>query len=228
MATPKKGYWYAGERLPGTTTVCGRFKDSSALMIWAFKQGQSGAASLYENSGKAADIGTCAHAMIESHINGADPLTALAGLADDPAMKDKAAQSFDNYLQWEHQSGIVLISKYQEIQLISPQYLYGGTPDAIGIIGGEHVLVDWKTSNGIYPDYLIQLAAYKELIEHGIRMDTGEPLNITISGFHLCRFAKDHPDFEHRYFGELDAAWEQFKRYRACYDTDKELKKRTG
>lgn len=167
--------------------------------------------------------------MIEAHINGADPMEALAALSGDEALRVKAVQAYENYTAWEKQSGISLISKYQEMQLVSSAQKFGGTPDAIGIIDGKHVLVDWKTSNGVYSDYLVQLAAYKHLIEDGVRMDTGEPLNIRITGgFHLCRFAKDFPDFEHRYFFELGAAWGQFLHFRAAYELDKELKKRAS
>ncbi len=36
MPSPKLGYWNAkGKRVPGTTSIIGRFKDSSALIHWA-------------------------------------------------------------------------------------------------------------------------------------------------------------------------------------------------
>lgn len=230
MPTPAKGYQLAGERIPGTTTIIGRFKDSGALLQWAFRQGQSGASSLYEQANKAADIGTAAHAMIEAHINGESPEEALIALAPpDQEFLDKAYQAFGNYLTWERQSGLKLLSKYQEIQLVSPEYRFGGTPDAIGEIDGQAVLLDWKSSNGVYNDYIIQLAAYAHLINDGVRMDTGEPIGVKISGgAHLLRVAKDYPDFEHRYFGDLSSAWRQFVLFREAYEIDKELKRRAA
>ena len=56
------------------------------------------------------------------------------------------------------------------------------------------VLLDYKTSNGVYSDMLIQLAAYKNLWEEN-RPD----LPIT-GGCHLLRFAKERGDFAHHYF----------------------------
>lgn len=229
MATPKKGYWLGKQRLPGTTTVIGRFKESGGLLQWAFKQGQNGAAHLYEEAEKAADIGTAAHSMIEWHINGHDPADALAesGLSEEGM--EKAQNAFDQYLKWERQTGLKLHSKYQEIQLVHPELLYGGTPDAIGEIDGQITLLDWKTSNGVYQDYIIQLAAYTDLIENGVRMDTGESLGLKVTGgAHLLRISKEFPDFEHRYFGDLEEAWEQFKLFRRAYDIDKTLKKRAA
>jgi hypothetical protein len=216
-----------GTRVPGVTTIIGRFKDSSALMFWAFKQGQSGAERLYDSAEKAADIGTTAHAMIEAHINEEDTIKVLSdsGLSEEDM--DKADNAYQQYLKWEKQTGITLLSKYQEISLVSKEYRFGGTPDALGMVDGNLVLPDWKTSNAVYMDYILQLAAYKHLVEDGVKLDTGEPLGMgEVKGFHLLRFAKDYPDFEHRYFGELDLAWKQFLLFREAYENDKELKKR--
>lgn len=228
MATPKKGYWLEGQRLPGTTTVIGRFKDSGGLLHWAFKQGQSGASHLYEQAEKAADIGTAAHALIEFHINESEekPKEYLELSNED---QTKADNAFEMYLKWEKQTGLKMLSKYQEIQLVSPALKFGGTPDAIAEIDGKIVLLDWKTSNSVYQDYIIQLAAYRHLINDGIRMDTGEPLKLQVENeAHLLRFAKDYPDFGHHYFGDLDVAWKQFCLFREAYDNDKELKKRAA
>ena len=225
MATPKKGYWLDGKRLPGTTTVIGRFKDSAGLLHWAFGQGQSDASHLYEQANVAADIGTLAHSMIEAHINGESPSVVLDGVEVDSAAK--ATNAFEMYLEWEKQTGLKFLSKYQEIQLVSPEYQFGGTPDAIGEIDGKVFLLDWKTSNGVYTDYLIQLAAYRHLVNEGVRMDTGEPLPFKIeAAAHLLRFPKEFPDFDHRFFGDLDDGWEQFKHFRAAYEIDKRLRQR--
>jgi hypothetical protein len=75
------------------------------------------------------------------------------------------------------------------------------------------VLLDYKTSNGVYSDMLIQLAAYKNLWEEN-RPD----LPIT-GGCHLLRFAKERGDFAHHYFQELDDEWEQFLLFRQAYDS---------
>lgn len=210
-----------GSRVPGTTTIIGRFKDAGGLIYWAWEQGKEGK-DYRETANKAADIGTAAHAMVEARINFESTTEALNKYLPDENRDDfckKAKQAFTAYLEWESQSKIKIISKYQEQQFVSEKYRYGGTPDAIGEIDGKLYLLDWKTSNRTYSDYLIQLAAYRNLWEEN---NPDKPL----SGFHICRFAKDYPDFEHRYFGELGEAWEQFKLFRQAYDIDKSLRKR--
>lgn len=227
MPTPRQGYTLPdGSRVPGTTTVCGRFKDSGGLLHWAFEQGRKGSPSLYAEAEKAADIGTLAHAMVEAQINGTDPQEAVKGADEEKAAK--ARNAFAQYLKWAGQSKVELLSKYQELQLVSTEHRFGGTPDAIGRIDGELVLLDWKSSNAVYGDYLIQLAAYGHLLEKGLRMGTWEPLNMKPAGFYLLRFSKEYPDFEYRHFGNLDSAWRQFQIYREAYDIDKELKKRAA
>lgn len=229
MATPKAGYFLAdGTRVPGTTTIIGRYKESGGLIHWAWNEGREGR-ELYAKRDEAANIGTAAHAMIECAINagseghqlGSDVSEAalsLYGLDDEGQRKARGA--FGAYLSWASLTKLVIVA--QEMSMVSERYRFGGTPDAIAIalIEGKRSMLDWKTSNGIYPDYLIQIAAYKELWEEN---HPDQPLT---GGYHLIRFAKEHGDFSHRYYPDLSCGWEVFKLYRAAYDFDKELKAR--
>lgn len=219
MPTPAAGYYLKdGTRVPGTTTVIGRFKDSGALLFWAFKQGQSGQPTLYAERDKAADVGTFAHALVEARISGAPTPT------PDPAMTAaqiaQALQAFDAYLSWERMTRLTIVA--QEMQLVSEVYKFGGTPDAIGLIDDQLCLVDWKTSNGVFSDYLIQMAAYRYLWEEA------HPEQPIKGGFHLCRFSKENGDFSHHYYPNLDEAWEAFVLMRRLYEIDKTLKKRAA
>lgn len=224
MPTPKAGYFLKdGTRVPGTTTVIGRFKESGGLLQWAFQQGKANKSHLYEEANKAADIGTCAHGMVEMRIKGQSDSEiatyACATLADD-AMRRKAYSAFDAYETWAKNFSIQIIE--QEAQLVSEQHRYGGTLDAIGIIGNQLVLLDWKTSNAVYSDYLVQLAAYANL------WTENKPDQPITGGFHLLRFSKEHGDFAHHHFPNLDNAWKQFLLFREAYEIDKELKKRAA
>lgn len=217
MPTPKSGYFLKdGTQVPGTTTIIGRFKDSGALMQWAFRQGKEGKATLYEERDKAASIGTLAHDMVEAHIRG-ESLTEIPEMfAHD---YQRARQAFDAYRQWESDTGIEIVAT--EMQLVSHRFKYGGTPDAIGRRrDGTLCLLDWKTSNAVHADYLIQLAAYKQL------WDENNPKYPITGGFYLVRFSKDHPDFEVRYWSELEQPFDAFVLMRSLYDLDKEIKAR--
>lgn len=219
MPTPANGYRLKnGERVPGTTTIIGRFKESGALLRWAWKQGRDGK-ELYDERDRAAEIGTVAHAMVEASIKGQNPEAVFMELRLDPQSRERARDAFRAYQSWAEQSRLQIIE--QEMQLVSETYRYGGTPDAIGLLGNALCLLDWKSSSGVYGDYLIQLAAYKNLWEEN---NPDRPLT---GGFHLCRFSKTHGDFEHRFFPNLDNAWRMFILLREAYEIDKELKART-
>ena len=70
MPHPKDGYrTLDGKRCAGTTTIIGRFKESGALIRWAYNRGKEGE-ELYESRDKAAEAGTSAHDLCEAHIKG--------------------------------------------------------------------------------------------------------------------------------------------------------------
>lgn len=229
MPTPRAGYRVAdGTKVPSVTTILSRFKESGGLMKWAYTTGREhgrtealggdAPTSLYDVSGKAADIGTAAHAMVEAHIKGQNPEQCATLLLLSDEDKAKARNAFQTYLEWASMSKLEIVD--QEMYLISEQYQFGGTPDAIGTVNGQLCLVDWKTSNGVYSDFLLQIAAYRQLWEEN------HPDRPLLGGFHLCRFSKDYGDFAHYYYRELDDAWEMFKHLRAAYQFDAALRKR--
>jgi len=220
---PKSGYKIDGKRVPGVTTIIGRFKDSGGLLWWAFEQGKSAErgeiSSLYDRRDEAADAGTLAHNLVESFLHDETMDNILAQIPDNDIGK-KALQGYENFIRWKEDNKIRIYE--QEMELVSKSYRFGGCPDAVGVNSrGELCLLDWKTSNNIYPDYLIQIAAYKQLWEEN------NPEQLITGGLHLLRFSKENADFAHHYWSELDDAWEQFKLFRQAYENDKKLKKRT-
>lgn len=220
MPHPKGGYKLKdGSKVPGVTTIVGRFKESGALLFWAFEQGKAAErgeiSKLYDKRDEAAESGTLAHSMVECHING----VALPDMAPYPnEVRRQATQAYQSYLSWESMTKLEIVE--QEMELVSETYKYGGCPDAIGVVDGKLSLVDWKTSNAVYPDYRLQLAAYRNLWEEN---HPDKPLT---GGFHLCRFSKTSGAFAHHFFPELDIEWEQFKALIECYNRDKIIKKR--
>lgn len=216
MGRPTTGYKnVAGQKVPGTTTIIGRFKESGGLLQWAFKQGQSGAPTLYAERDKAAEAGTIAHDMIEASILGKpQPIVAA-----DPDILAKALNAFKQFGEWYELSKMELVAT--EKSYVSEKHQFGGTVDAIGKDSkGRIVLVDWKTSNAVYQDYLVQLAAYALLLE--------ECSEWRPEGFHLLRVSKESADFAHHFFGELEDAKRAFILMRELYDIDSRLKKRAA
>ena len=231
MPTPSAGYRLAdGARVPGTTTIIGRFKESGALLKWAYRQGREHEAlaaagkpaprDLYEVTQAAADIGTVVHAMVEASIKGQDALAVLAASDLSGEAVKKAESGHRAYLSWASMTRLEIVA--QEIPLVSQAHRFGGTPDAIARVNGELCLVDWKTSNAVYSDYLLQLAAYRLLWEEE---HPDQPLT---AGFHLCRFSKEHGDFSHHFYADLSDALRMFLLLREAYGLDHGLRKRAA
>ena len=202
-----------GTKVPSVTTIIGRFKDSGALLYWANKVGQQGL-TLDQAREPAATAGTMAHELVEAHLRGeADP--ALKG---DKDTIEKAKAAFATFLKWQRQSSLTF--RHVEVALVSEQYRFGGRLDAIGVVGNELVLCDFKTSNAVYVDYTLQLGAYKLLWEE---VYPDHPL---IGGFHLLRFAKEEGDFAHHHFPKLDKEAAVFLSMRKLFDEVKECERR--
>ena len=218
MPHPKQGYFTKdGKKVPGTTTVVGRFKDSGALIYWAWQCGKDGK-DIRVVKEDAADAGSCTHEMIDCHIHGR---TFKHGPWD-PLAIAKAEHAFLAYLNWSEQNKLKVVAS--EVQLVSEKYRFGGCFDAV-VSGAELVLLDYKSSNGLYPDMLVQVAGGYSLLwaEHF----PDKPL----AGIDLLRVSKPKaPDdpvmFEHRHWSAelFPIAQRSFLLMRELYDIDKRLK----
>jgi len=214
VPTPGKGYSLNGARVPGTTTVIGRYKDGSKLNDWIWRCGVRRLD--YRAEGRtAADIGTAAHDMIERDIN-ADPQVSdiIGHYCLESGGADRAKRCYGAYLRWKEKRNPTI--DVVEAQLVHPAHGYGGTIDAIGTIEGQRFLLDWKTSNGIYDETAMQLAAYRELW----RSNTGEDIKHAL----VLRMDKATGKYE-----ELipppchELYFEQFLRFLEAYKLDRKI-----
>jgi hypothetical protein len=216
---PKQGYSVNGQKVPGVTTILGRWKESGGLLQWAFSQGKAAErgeiTNLYDKRDEAGSIGTLAHAFVEAHIR-KEPAPDTSGYTEE--MITQAKQGYENYLRWQEDSRLVIA--YSEEEMVSQKHMFGGCLDCVFEKDGVLSLGDFKTSNAIYTDYLCQVAAY------AILWDECHPDKPITGGFHLLRFAKEHADFAHHYWSELDQAKQQFLLFVEAYALDKILKKR--
>lgn len=218
MPTPKTGYFLKdGTRVPGTTTVIGRFKESGALIAWAYKRGKDGL-DLYESRDKAAELGTIVHEMVQEYVGGNDPSLIIPGTLTN-ADRNAIDSAFEAFLEWFEAGSFTIVE--QEMQLVSETYKFGGTPDAVARDSkGRLVLIDFKTSDGVYSDYLYQLGAYR------ILWNENNPDNQLTGGSHLARFSKQHGDFSHHFYPDITEAERGFILMRSLYEIDGTLKKR--
>lgn len=212
MGTQSGGYFLKdGTRVPSVTTVLSRYKDAGGLIHWAWALGKEGK-DYRQVRDDAASAGTMAHEAVEAWVKGEQPK-----FEGEEQVCQRAQKAFSNFLEWAERSQLRVDKT--EIPLVSERYKFGGTFDAI-LVHGKRAMGDWKTSNGLYPEYLAQIAAYAVLWEENF---PDEPIT---GGFDLLRFDKEYGDFTHKHWDELDSGKAYFLKLREAYDLDKELKRR--
>lgn len=150
-----------GSRVPSVTTV---INDSlgwnkQTLIAWTRKMALAG-----EDPDKvrdeAADVGTLAHAMIHDYLSGEKTVDMSRWT---PEQVQRASQGYAAFVDWQHQVNFTLIAS--ELQCVSETYRYGGTIDIVAWINLQLTICDVKTSAGVYPEHLVQVAAYQQVYE---------------------------------------------------------------
>lgn len=222
-------YNKAGERRAGTTYIIGQNLawNKDALMGWANREGLAGRSikeSRTSTAGRAADIGTCAHTMIEAHILGlepklvaADQLTLLASDAD----REKAKKGFGNFLRWHRQNNLRIVAT--EIFGVDEDYQTGFCADALALEptedgSEEWTLLDWKSSKGTYADHFIQVATYTRFVRK--LLSAYLEREVKLNGAHVVRVDKVTGSFKHVFWSwdDLEHGWEVFTWLRAIHE----------
>lgn len=191
---------------PSVTTIIGVL-DKPALVGWAANKAidyilehrnDMDGAHFWDNArkawrdaaSKAADHGTAVHALAEEWIKGGTPLPDT----------DEHARAFEALQAWAERERLAFTEA--ETEVFSTAWGYAGKLDAIATDGmGRRVLVDFKTSSGIWPEYKVQVSAYKAAYEEqtGQRIDrlvivridkeTGQPEALDCTDGHEERIA---------------------------------------
>lgn len=184
--------------IPGVTTILRRL-NKPALVQWAANQAsayiqaeltellsgshdrepwrmsdvldicKSGKTAHRRFSRAAADTGTEVHAYAEGYTR-AFPDGGPPEMPDEGTAAEAGASAFR---EWFHQH---LVEPFAVERIVfSKNYYFCGTCDFYGKIDDEVCIMDYKTSSGIYPEMLLQLAAYGLALreELGTRIDTG-------------------------------------------------------
>lgn len=117
---------------------------------------------------RAADEGTHVHEALEDYLAGI-PIKWMDGQGN----------AKYNLTEWQCiTKGVQFLEEYKpkvisiEERIVSDKYQVGGTADLICKVGRQNWLIDWKTSNNLSEQYMIQLSIYAAMIE--------EKLGITI------------------------------------------------
>lgn len=203
-------YYYLDDgktKVPSVTTIIGSGLgwNKYVLMAWAHKLGKEGK-SFKDEQKSAMSIGTIAHKMAEHNIKGLDHIVCPAD--GDAELYEKANVAFNQFLQWKKMTRLNIIESEVRVVHDDEGIGFGGTIDAIAKDDEGYLhIIDFKTSNNCYPEYIIQVAAY--IRGYAFKMNKGFD---DFKGVHLLRFGKDAPTFAHHYADadHIGPAWEAF------------------
>jgi hypothetical protein len=150
-----------GLPVPSVTQITGMLS-KPFLMAWYGKYGNRLCMRKLKVSGQ---IGDQFHDLVSQIVNGIEVVPATRRLTG-------MCASFSAWYKENH-----FVPEVQEFKVVSNIHRYAGTLDAIGTLNGgtELVLLDWKSSSGIYPEMGYQLAAYMAAYaeQQGTKMTKG-------------------------------------------------------
>ena len=172
-------YEIDGLSLPSVTTIL-KIHNNPALNRWASNLGTELSEEISEET---AEIGKQIHSYVAGLIKGI-PISKLEWMQLSNEIKNgiRAYERFRLQVKFEGME--------TEKMVYSVKYKFAGTLDAIGKIGKDKILVDFKTGERFYPSMFAQVTAYykahcemtekdfpriKELLVVNLNRNTGVP-----------------------------------------------------
>jgi hypothetical protein len=114
----------------------------------------------------AADLGTMLHLRVEAEMRAElgervtiPELPEVFVDLDGTETRHPVQNAYASYLAWRQQHRVVPIRA--EVRVVSRGLGYAGTVDLLASIDDRVGVVDYKTSKAIYPEYRVQVAAYR-------------------------------------------------------------------
>lgn len=159
-------YKYNGVSVPRVTHIINKCISNESLVNWANSMGFKHI-NCNDIRDKAAMIGSICHENIDMFSNDNNHQI------NDDAPK-QSIYAYNSFLNWFNQistNNIVKILMHEKPLVCK---WFGGTIDALYEINGKKWIVDYKTSNSVRMNYLLQVAAYRYMLEQmGINIDGG-------------------------------------------------------
>jgi len=139
--------------LPSVTTIISNVVRNPALEAWKLRT-----PNWQETSRDAANIGTWAHRAVDSYLK-EDTTNFIDAFKKGGERIEKPFMAF---VEWKSNTGFRYLDSELEVW---NEKRFAGSVDLIGTINDRLYLIDLKTSKRIYPDYLMQVSAYKYAFE---------------------------------------------------------------
>jgi hypothetical protein len=174
---PALGYWMVKTAINYLATKLDDIKDGKLILNAdnSYKILQEAKNQHKQIKDESANTGTMVHEVLEFHLKHEN-----VGML----LNDKTKKPFEGFVEWKNKRKFKLVSSEETVW---SKHGYAGTLDCAAYLDGKLYIVDFKTSNAIYPEYVMQIASYVKAYEENtgkkiegagiLRLDkeTGEP-----------------------------------------------------
>lgn len=181
---------------------------------------------------EAADIGHQAHAWIEGYIKS---VLGIIEKSPDQPIDIRILNCCNAALNWMGQHNVRWVKT--ECKIYSKEYRYAGTMDGLAYVDSCHnplccphefknrlSLIDWKSSNYLHIEHIIQTAAYEAAYE--------EEYGVDVEDRWVIRLGKTDGEFDPWHFeadtfqGDIEAFWFALNLYRVVQELEARIKER--
>ena len=200
----------AGVQVPGVTTILGVL-NKPALVKWANNLGLQGIDSTKYRD-KAANVGTLAHLMVQNFLQ-----ETKGDYSDFSSEEINLAENcLISFYEWYKNNSVKPI--FLEKGFVSELHQYGGTIDCYAVLNGKPTLLDFKTSSGIWPEMLHQVAGgYLQLLQEA---------SCEVAQIRILRIGRSEDEgFEDRMITNWNLHWGIFEAALKIYNYQKLLRK---
>lgn len=154
------GYRY----IPSVTWICGHYPKGVPFYKWLAEKGWDESQALKNAAG---DKGSKVHNAIEDLIAGETVKMDAKYMNNSSKQEEELTleeyEAVIAFAEWANEVKPKFLHK--EMTVISEKYGFAGTVDCIAEIDGEVYVIDWKTSQYIWPEYELQVSAYLEALK---------------------------------------------------------------
>ena len=151
------------EYYPSVTWICGHYPKGVAFYKWLANHGWDESEALKQAAG---NKGSKVHNAIVDLLDGKE-VSMLAQYLnkDTEKMEELELEEYEcllSFVAWFKEAKPMIVSR--EVTVFNEELIYAGTVDLLCQIKGEMWLVDFKTGQYIWPEYELQVSAYRHAL----------------------------------------------------------------
>lgn len=195
--------------IPSVTWITGHYPKGIAFYKWLADKGWDESQALKQAAG---DKGSKVHKAIEMLIGGEelrmDSKVINPSTGDEEEFTVEEWEAICSFSEWVKEVKPKFLM--QETIVTSEEHGFAGTVDCVAQIGEDIYIIDWKTSQYVWPEYELQISAYKQALKEMGKKTKNAKLAILQIGYrkNKARYKFTEIDDKFPLFLHAKAIWE--------------------